>query len=350
LPFGNTFLLFAFKYGMKQFVFVFFFLPVILWNCSRAPEPVHLLGEAQGTYYSILYFDAAKKDFQESIDSLLDAFDQSVSLWVPSSIISRVNNNDSAIVLDESFVGNFQLSMEVSKKTGGAFDVTVGPLVRAWGFGFDEKKHVDDHIIDSLLQFTGYEKIRIKDGKIVKADPRVSIDFNAIAQGYSVDLVGNFLESRGITDYLIDIGGEVKASGKKPGGKTWQVGIEKPARHQDDPRDLKAVIALKNKSVATSGSYRKFYEVNGIRYSHTIDPKTGRPVQHSLLSVSVLADCTAVADAYATAFMVMGLEKAKKYLEKNKSLDAFFIYSDQEGNYQTYATPGFQKYITKTFE
>ncbi|NOX86894.1 MAG: FAD:protein FMN transferase [Chlorobi bacterium] len=335
---------------MKRIILIFVFLPFLVWNCSRAPEPVHLLGEAQGTYYSILYYDDSSRNFQHEIDSLLDAFDQSVSLWVPSSIISRVNNNDSTVVLDDSFIGNFQLSMEVSEKTGGAFDVTVGPLVRAWGFGFDNKKHVNDHIIDSLLQFTGYKKIRIKDGKIVKDDPRVSVDFNAIAQGYSVDLVGDFLENKGIDDYLIDIGGEVKASGHKPGGKLWQIGIEKPAEHQDSDRKLEAVVELKNKSVATSGNYRKFYIENGIRYSHTIDPTTGRPVRHSLLSASVIADNTAVADAYATAFMVMGLEKAKAFLKENKNMDAFLIYSDEKGNYQTYATPGFQKYITKSFE
>ena len=337
---------------MNRIVLVVFILSVLTWNCSRAPEPVRLLGEAQGTYYSVIYYDDSSRNFQVETDSLLDAFDRSVSLWVPTSIISRVNNNNTSVALDEHFTGNFQLSMEISEKTGGAFDVTVGPLVRAWGFGFDSKKHVDDQIIDSLLKFTGYKKIRIEEGKIIKDDPRVSIDFNAIAQGYSVDLVGKFLESKGITNYLIDIGGEVKARGQKPGGKFWQVGIEKPAGHQNDERKLELVIALKDKSVATSGSYRKFYEVNGIRYSHTIDPKTGRPVRHSLLSASVIAGNTAVADAYATAFMVMGLEKAREFLKNNPGigLDAFFVYSGEDGRYQTYATPGFQKYITKSFE
>jgi len=335
---------------MKRIILIAVILPVLMWNCSRAPEPVHLLGEAQGTYYSIIYYDDSSRNFKAEIDSLLDAFDRSVSLWVPTSIISRVNNNDTSAKPDDHFIGNFRISMEVSEKTGGAFDVTVGPLVRAWGFGFDSKKHVDDHIIDSLLQFTGYRKIRIENGKIVKDDPRVSIDFNAIAQGYSVDLVGDFLENKGIRNYLIDIGGEVKAKGQKPGGKSWQVGIEKPAEHQNDERKLEIVIALKDKSVATSGSYRKFYEVNGIRYSHTIDPKTGRPVRHSLLSASVIAANTAVADAYATSFMVMGLEKSKAFLENNDSLDAYFIYSGKDGKYKTYATPGFRKYITRSFE
>ena len=237
---------------------------------------------------------------------------------------------------------------------GGVFITILSPLNCAtswysfiWLTGSPVKKHVDSHIIDSLLQFTGYRKVKIQNGIIVKDDPRVSLDFNAIAQGYSVDLVGDFLERHGIENYLVDIGGEVKAKGQKPDGSLWKVGIEKPAKHQDDLRSLKAVIALKNKSVATSGSYRKFYIENGIRYSHTIDPKTGRPVQHSLLSVSVLADSTAVADAYATAFMVMGFEKSKQFVEQDSALEAFFIYARPDSTNQIYITKGFKTIITE---
>jgi thiamine biosynthesis lipoprotein len=183
----------------------------------------------------------------------------------------------------------------------------------------------------------------------VKNDERTTIDFNAIAQGYSVDLVGTFLEARGIENYLVDIGGEVKARGVKPDGSFWKIGIEKPARQKNDERELKEIIVLKNKSVATSGSYRKFYEKDGVRYSHTIDPKTGYPVQHSLLSVSVVADNTALADAYATSFMVMGLERSKQFLRLHPELDAFFIYADDQGNYRTYATEGFKKYVTEEY-
>lgn len=330
----------------KWFVLLF-----LVAGCAQPEQkPVKLVGEAQGTYYSIIYYDNNQRNFQFEIDSLLSAFDRSLSLWVPNSILSRVNNNDTTAVLDRSFEDNFNLSMQVAEKTGGDFDVTVGPLVRAWGFGFDDRRHVDDSIIDSLMQITGYHKIHLVDHKIKKDDPRVSLDFNAIAQGYSVDLVGNFLERHGINNYLVDIGGEVKANGQKPDGSLWKVGIEKPARHQDDPRDLKAVVALKNKSVATSGSYRKFYEMNGIRYSHTIDPRTGRPVQHSLLSVSVLTDSTAVADAYATAFMVMGFEKARKFVEHDSTLEAFFIYAGPDSTNQIYITKGFKKIITEEFK
>ena len=307
------------------------------------------MGETQGTYYSVIYYDDQQMDFQYEIDSILKDFDLSLSLWVPNSIISMLNRNDTMVFLDHFFIENFEIAKEVANKTNGAFDPTVGSLVRAWGFGFDATKSVDDKIIDSILQFTGYQKIRIENRRLVKDDIRTTVDFNAIAQGYSVDLLGSFLEEQGIMNYLVDIGGEVKARGNKPDGTDWKVGIEKPTKNKNDLRDLKAVITLKDKSIATSGNYRKFYEENGVRYSHTINPKTGHPVQHSLLSVSVTAESTAIADAYATAFMVMGLEDAKTYISEDSSLEAFFIYADEQGNYQTYASEGFKSYITEEY-
>jgi len=334
---------------MKQFIIFSSFLLLLAFSCSKPLEPVKLSGEAQGTYYSIIYYDMQQRDLQDEIDSILNAFDQSVSLWVPGSIISRINRNEPNVIPDKNFIDNFNLSEEVAAKTKGAFDLTVGELVRAWGFGFDEKKHENSQIIDSILQFTGYKKVHLVDGKILKDDPRTTFDFNAIAQGYSVDLVGDFLDAKGIHNYLIDIGGEVEGKGGKPDGSFWKVGIEKPAENKDDPRDLKAVIELKNRSVATSGNYRKFYVENGVRYSHTIDPRTGYPVQHSLLSASVMADKAAVADAYATSFMVMGLKKSIEFVNHDKNLEAFFIYSDEEGKYQVYATEGFKSFINEEF-
>lgn len=325
------------------------FLAVSCVN-SNKPDPVKLTGEAQGTYYSITYYDSAMRDYQFEIDSLLDDFDLSLSLWVPESVLSRINRNDTTVRPDKYFRDNLKLSQKVATLTNGAFDVTVGPLVKAWGFGFDETKHVDSLIVDSILQFVGHDKITVNGGRLEKSDPRVSIDFNAIAQGYSVDLVGSFLEKRGITNYLVDIGGEVKAKGQKPDGSLWKVGIEKPAEHKDDERTLKAIIALKDKSIATSGNYRKFYVENGIRYSHTIDPKTGYPVQHSLLSASVIASKAAVADAFATAFMVMGFDETKKFVTRTDSLEVFLIYSNSSGRYQSFHTAGFGALLTKEFE
>ena len=324
---------------------------IFLFSCGNQAqeEAVRFMGEAQGTYYSIIYFDEQQRDFQVEVDSILKAFDQSLSLWVPNSLISLVNRGDTAIEPDQFLADNFNIEQAVAEKTNGALDPTVGNLTRAWGFGFDASKKVDKHIIDSILEFTGYRKVRIRNGYLVKDDPRISIDFNAIAQGYSVDLIGTFIEEKGIENYLVDIGGEVKARGNKPDGSKWKVGIEKPAENRDDTRDLKAVAQLKNKSIATSGNYRKFYEEDGIRYSHTIDPESGYPVQHSLLSVSVLADNTAIADAYATAFMVMGLEKARQFVNDDPTLEAFFIYADEEGNYQTSMSDGFKAVISEEY-
>jgi thiamine biosynthesis lipoprotein len=325
-------------------------LILLLGSCSPEQLPEKVQGSAQGTYYSVIYFDQQHRNLKVQIDSLLDAFDQSVSLWVPGSVLSRINNNDNLVNPDRWFIENFNYSQQMALATDGAFDCTVEPLVRAWGFGFDESTHVDSAIVDSIMGFVGFDKIKIINNKIVKADPRIRIDFNAIAQGYSVDVVADFLRSKGINNYLIDIGGEVAANGSKPGSRPWKVGIEKPAKHKEDDRELKIVIGLHDKSVATSGSYRKYYEKNGIRYSHTINPKTGYPVKHSLLSVSVIADNTALADAYATSFMVMGFKKARSFVEKDTTLEAFFIYSDSAGHNQTYATPGFKKMIIEEFE
>lgn len=329
-----------------------FLLLVISFGCSQQPkEPIRLLGEAQGTYYSIIYFDNEQRDFQFEIDSILKDFDQSVSLWVPNSILSKINQNDKTVRPDKYFIDNFNLSIEIAEKTDGNFDLTVGSLVRAWGFGFDAEKKVDKKIIDSILQFTGFEKVRLENGEVVRDDYRTTFDFNAVAQGYSVDLIGDFLEKNGIKNYLVDIGGEVSAKGEKPNGQKWKIGIEKPAENQTDERNLKVIVEIKDKSIATSGNYRKFYEENGIRYSHTINPKTGYPVQHSLLSASVMADDAATADAYATAFMVMGLEDAKQFTMQQSNLDAFFIYSSgNDGEYKTFATPGFQDAITQSYE
>jgi len=239
------------------------YLPAIILflsacNIAHDNKPVKLLGEAQGTYYSIIYFDSQQRDFQYEIDSILKAFDQSVSLWVPESILSKVNNNNNKVLLNNYFIDNFQISKKVAEETNGAFDFTIGPLVKAWGFGYNNHMKVDSVIIDSLLQLVGYEKVDIVNNKVVKQNPNTTFDFNAIAQGYSVDVIGKFLESKLIDSYLVDIGGEVKAVGQKPDGNSWKVGIEKPSEESNSSRDLTAIIKLENQSVATSGNYRNF--------------------------------------------------------------------------------------------
>lgn len=336
------------KFHLPNFLIVFV-VATLFASCSNHKQdvkPVSLQGKAQGTYYTIIYYDSLNRNFQPQIDSLLDAFDKSVSLWVQNSIISRVNRNDTTVKLDSNFIGNFKYSQQVSKETKGAFDITVGPLVEVWGFGFENRENVTPEIVDSLLKIVGYKKIKIINGNVIKADPRMQIDFNAIAQGYSDDVVGKFLQSKGILNYLVDIGGEVKAKGQKTNGP-WRVGIEKPSVDKNSQREVEIAVALKNKSLATSGNYRKYYIKNGKRYAHTINPHTGYPVQHSLLSASVLADNTALADAYATAFMVMGFQKSKEFVLNHPGLEAYFIYSGKNGKFKTYATPGFKKIILK---
>lgn len=333
------------KMVMKK---LFVLIPVacmIFFSSCRDYQKIAFTGKVQGTYYAVTYFDREGRFFQNEIDSLLSEFDQIASLWVENSVISKVNRNETSVELSDVFIDLFDLAREVSEKTDGAFDVTAGPLITAWGFSFREKIKMDQQKVDSILEFTGYEKINLQDGDIIKEDPRIQLDFNAIAQGYSVDLVADFLRSKGVDRFLVDIGGEVFASRTKPYHEQWKVGIEKPIEGQIAERKLEAIVFLKNKALATSGNYRKFYVEDGVKYSHTIDPETGYPARHSLLSTSVMADKCAVADAYATAFLVMGLEKAKKYISEHNELEGYFIYADEDGDFNIWYTPGMNKLI-----
>lgn len=319
---------------------VFFGLLVIIAFSCSSPEiqRIHLQGKAQGTYYSIMYFDPQGINYQEEIDSLLDAYNKSVSLYDTSSVISRLNRNETDTV-DEIFIANYRVALQVAEQSAGYFDFTVGQLVSTWGFGLKNRDSISSGRIDSLLKTVGYNKVKLSGNRIEKEESGTWIDFNAIAQGYSVDLVGRFLESKGIERYLVDIGGEVLARGRKEKGEKWSVGIELP---QDNPhpteRTVQTIASIEDMALATSGNYRKFYIREGVKYSHTIDPKTGYPVQHSLLSASVFAPSAAVADAWATAFMVMGTEKAIETLKMNPELGAYLIYSDDDGNYLTFFT------------
>jgi thiamine biosynthesis lipoprotein len=324
------------------FLYVFFFS-----SCERyqAPHKISFAGEAQGTYYAITYYDAQNRNLKTQTDSLLKAFDQSVSLWVPQSIISRVNQGDSLVNLDEIFIHNFNLSKQIAEQTYGYFDFTVSPLVEAWGFSFKEKIVLTKTKIDSIKALVNWKNVSLQNGKVIKSDPRIRFDFNAIAQGHSVDLIGQLLETKGIHSYLVDVGGEIRSKGTKPDGTKWRIGIEKPSLEANEDRSIQQVIELQDKSLATSGSYRKYYEENGKRYSHAIDPKTGYPVTHNLLSVTVIAASAAEADAYATAFLVMGLEKSKTLIPQLPAVETYFISWDQENGFVIDWTEGFQNYL-----
>lgn len=302
-------------------------------------------GNAQGTTYHISYFSDDEVNHKIAIDSLLKEIDASMSTWLPTSIISRINNNDTSVTVDQYFIDVFKKSLEVSQKTDGLFDITVGPLVNSWGFGITKKNTQDSSTIDSLLHFVGYKMLKLEGNKIIKAKPEIKIDFNAIAQGYSVDVLANYFESKGIDNYLVELGGELKAKGKKD-NENWKVGIDKPDEKATAERKLEAIINLDNKALATSGNYRKFFEENGQKFSHIIDPRTGYPARQNLLSATVIADDCITADAYATAFMVMGLQKSIQFLEVNEDLklEVYFIYDDN-GNLKTHASESLKKEI-----
>jgi FAD:protein FMN transferase len=322
-----------------KFIFPIIACTFFFTSCNSGNKNlIKIEGNAQGTTYHITYLSKENTDHQKAIDSILQDIDSSMSTYLPVSVISRINKNDSHVMVDPYFIDVFHKSMEVSEKTGGLFDVTVGPLVNAWGFGFTKKENVDSSMIDSLLVFVGYKMIQLKGNRIVKEKPGIKLDFNAIAQGYTVDVLAAYLESKGIHDYLIELGGELKAKGKK-NGEDWKVGIDKPDEKATTERKLEAIILLNNKAMATSGNYRKFYEEGGQKFSHIIDPRTGYPAKQNLLSATVIADDGITADAYATAFMIMGLERSKQFLIENKdlNLEVYFIY-DENGTSKTYAS------------
>lgn len=293
-----------------------------------------------GTMYNVTY--QSKADLKASIDSMLKVFDGSLSPFNDTATISRINRNE-PVVADELFTTVFRRSMEISEATGGAFDITVAPLVNAWGFGFKQGRFPDSLMVDSLLQITGYQKVGMTEGgEVTKQDERTMLNCSAIAKGFAVDVIANLLKSKGVENMMVDIGGEVVVCGKNPQSKKWRIGINKPV---DDSlatnQELQTVVEITDAAMATSGNYRNFYYNNGKKYAHTIDPHTGYPVQHSLLSSTVVANDCMTADAYATAFMVMGVEKALEMAESIPDIEAYFIFADEEGNLQTCQTSGF---------
>ena len=316
---------------------------LVLASCNK-PQKIVLQGLAQGSYYAITYYDEKGRNFQHEVDSIFHAVDMSVNLWVDSSIISKVNRNEE-VTLDSIFINNFNIAQEAAQLSDGYFDPTISPIVAAWGFSYKTGDSITPQLIDSLKQLVDYRKIRIENEKIVKESPSIQLDFNAIAQGYTSDMIASFLDSRGIKNYLVDTGGEIMARGEKPDGKPWIVGIEKPAENWDSEQVVQTRIALRDKGLVTSGSTRKYVERNGKRYSHCINPKTGYPVEHQLLSVTVLADNSVWADALASICMVMGMEKSLPLIENLDEVEAYYIYVNERNELETFATNGFQNLI-----
>lgn len=330
----------------KSFIWLAFLILATIWILVRRNQQNDynsITGLVFGTVYNITY--QYKGDLKPEIEAELKRFDFSLSPFNDSSVISRVNRNEE-LVTDTFFQKCFNRSMEISRETKGAFDITVAPLANAWGFGFKKGTFPDSLMIDSLLQITGYDKVKLVDGKVIKDDPRMMLSCSAVAKGYSVDVVAHFLDSKGIKNYIVDIGGEVVVKGKNSQGGLWRVGINKPI---DDSlsrqKDLQTILEITNAGLATSGNYRNYYYKDDKKYAHTIDPRTGYPVQHSILSSTVIAKDCMTADALATAFMVMGLEEAEKFCKADPNIDAYFIYSGKDGKFETYFTEGIKKYI-----
>ena len=324
---------------MKKLPILISLFFVLISACStrndRNVAYYSIRGFTQGTDYMVKYSSTDTADYKKEIEHLLSAIDTSMSTYNSSSVISKVNNNDPAVQLDKYFVEVFSVAQDISQKTQGAFDITVCPLVNAWGFGQEEIPEVDSAAVDSIMKFVGYEKIELKDGNIFKEDKRLRLDMNAIAQGYTVDVIAEYLDDQGVENYLVEVGGEVKTKGISPSNRQWRVGIDKPIDSNNVAgQNLQAIVKLENRALATSGNYRNFYVKNGVKYAHTINPKTGYPVEHQLLSVSVFAEECVVADAYATAFMVMGRARSAKMVDQLEGIDAYFIYSDKDGNFQ----------------
>ena len=323
---------------IKKIVFFIFFLCLNSCNSEIERKDYYLQGVVFGTTYSITYLNATK-NYQQSIDSLFLEINKSMSTYIPTSDISKINNGNTSIVVDQYFKEVFEKSKKIHQETKGFFDPTIGNLVNAYGFGPEKRKIIpSDSIINELMKDVGFEKVSLINGKIEKDNPTVYLDFNSIAKGYAVDVVARFFDSKNIENYLIEIGGEITARGLKPENKPWVIKIVDPLNSVSE--DGFRNIELTNVSMATSGNYRKFRIADdGKKYVHIINPKTGLATESNLLSSSVFTktDC-ADADAYATAFMAMDFEKAKKFLEENDHIKVIFIYLDENQETQVYDT------------
>ena len=334
---------------MKYLVFI---LTMVMVACQPSVnEKVYLIeGEAQGSTYHIKYIAERDENLKPAIDSILEVIDLSMSTYRPDSAISKINQGDTTVVVDEHFRKVFEASQKIWQESEGLFDPTVGVLVNAWGFGKRKISEADlptDKKIDSLRKYVGFDKVALTEKNLIKKRyTEILFDFNAIAQGYTSDVVANYLSARGIKNYIVEIAGEMYLKGKNTvEDKSWTIGVENPLKPLDD-RDLVATIQFTNQGLATSGNYRKVWtDSNGRKYVHSINPLTGRATQSDVLSATVVAPSTMLADGYATMFMVMGLAKSKAFLEKHPDLAVLLVYSDDKHQEATYKTKSFEKLI-----
>ncbi|CAG5018625.1 FAD:protein FMN transferase [Dyadobacter sp. CECT 9275] len=314
---------------------------------SLALLPFHITGTAQGTTYSVTFFCEREKIKKPQLDSIFRALDQSLSTYKPSSLISRFNNADTTLVTDEHLFRVVRKSLEIYRDTDGAFDITVLPLMYAWGFGTRKPATFPDSAeISSLLDCVGSDKIRLNGRLLSKTIPCLQMDVNGIAQGYSVDVIAAFLETQGIANYLVEVGGEIRVKGRKyPEDKLMSVGIERPSKKSFENTDIGKIVQMKQGAITTSGNYRQYQVMGSKRISHIVNPKTGYTSQSDIISVTVIAEDAITADGYDNALVVMGLTKSLDFLNKHKNLDAYFIYQKPDGTVSDTASAGFYKYF-----
>jgi thiamine biosynthesis lipoprotein len=330
-----------------------FFLPLFLCGAvGHQAEPIRayrITGFAQGTTWQVTYYAADSLVIKSQIDSILNQIDSSLSIYKSYSLISRFNQAESSVNMDGHMAFVINKSIETYRQTEGIFDITVQPLVQAWGFGAIKiEKLPDSATIRSLKQCVDTRFLAVQGNRLTKSKPCVKIDVNGIAQGYSVDVVAAFLDSKQISSYIVEIGGEIRIKGRRqPGNVKMKVGIEAPGEDEFQLSLLQKIISLDSGAITTSGSYRKFYESGGKKISHIIDPATGYSMQGNLISVTVYAPDAITADAYDNALMVMGLQKAITFIEKRKDMAAYFIYRDKQGKIADTATSRFYHFITE---
>ena len=312
--------------------------------CTKQKQYFEESGSVFHTIYHIKY--EGSEILTEKIDAEFQKFNLSLNPFNPNSIISKVNRNE-AVEADDWFIEVFNKAKEVSDHSEGIFDITCAPLVNLWGFGFSKMDSVTPQMIDSIKQFVGYQKVRLDGRKVVKDDSRILLNCSAIAKGYASDIIARLLEREGIENYMVEIGGEVTMKGVNQNGKCWRLGINK---QEDDStgikNDIEEVVQLcKKGGVATSGNYRNYYVKDGKKYAHTIDPRTGYPSEQSILSATIVAEDCITADAYATAFMAMGLEKAREAAKNIPGIEYYVIYSDENGKHQIEYSTGMLQYL-----
>lgn len=339
---------------MKRFLQILFLVALIVGTIliirqQQSMPYQHDKGEVFGTFYNITY--QSDKNLKSEIEAALKEIDAVFSMYNENSTVAKINRGEKT-ELNEMFIEVYDLATMVNKETNGAFDITVAPLVNAWGFGFKTKEVPDKHQVDSILAFVGKDKFKVvKEGNKnfpQKSDKRTMLDFSAIAKGYGSDVVARLLRKHDIKNFMVEIGGEIVTCGNSEKRLPWKIGVTKPV---DDSlsveNELQTVLNITDKAMATSGNYRKFYYKGGKKYAHTIDPKTGQPVQHSILSATVITKNCAIADAYATAFMVLGMDETKKVLEKHPELMVYLIYSNDKGENEVWFSPSLEGKITQ---